>query len=82
MRTNKQKAKLILKTANKQKTRAMKKPYLSKDWNEGENIKIDGLDRNLRMQMDNVNGGPRWHPRQSFHNRMVKTKIRGDVTSN
>lgn len=48
-------------------------PPLSKDWGEGEDIEIEGVDRQLRMKMDNFLGGKRWHPSK---NKYIKMKLR------
>lgn len=63
--SNKEKLAFVLKE--------MDKPPLSEDWGEGEDIKIKGLDRDLLMKMDNMAGGPRWHP---FKNYMIKLRKR------
>ena len=47
--------------------------HLSKDWNLGEDIEIEGPDKELRMKMDNWKGGPRWHPSD---NKYIKMKVR------
>ncbi|MFW5895251.1 MAG: hypothetical protein ACOCT9_00755 [archaeon] len=53
-------------------TKAMPDPYLSKDWGEGEDIKIEGPDKELRQKMDNYKDGPRWHPFKNSYIRMKK----------
>ena len=69
---------LLIKYAQKQRTNAMREPKLSKDWGEGEDIEIDGPDRQLRMKMDNYLGGNRWHP---FQNKFIKMKRRRNTWS-
>jgi hypothetical protein len=64
--------KKLLKYAAKHQ-KAMPDAHLSKDWNLGEDIEIEGPDKELRMKMDNWKGGPRWHPSD---NKYIKMKLR------
>lgn len=66
--SNKRILKSLLKISSKQ-------PPLSEDWGEGEDMP-EGIDRQIRMKLDNFKGGPRWHPSQ---NEYIKMTRRGDV---
>lgn len=66
--------KLLIKEADENVTKAMPKPKKSQGWNEGEGIKIEGLDKKLRKKFDDKKEGDRWTP--EVKNEMIKMKIR------
>lgn len=47
-----------------------KEPLTNSGWGEGTNIKVQGIDKNLRMKMDDAKGGPRWTPEKNGYIRM------------